>query len=373
MPIILALMSLRISEGVVMKKISIICLALAGLVASAAENKPGAAPAPVSLAGEPGLATRYPGDVGLAADTAVVFSEDFETGEISDLAKRWTDSINKDEQSLSFTSENAPGNPGRRSLMITGTKGHDTGGDLWKLLDRGYEQLYARFYVKFAPDAPYVHHFVSMGGKVDTLRYPVGRAGIRPDGYDRFGSSIDLIHENTDPPGKWSFYTYWSEMHSWQTPEGESDGRPNPFYGNLFGPEQPEQARRGEWQCVEFMIKLNTPPDKRNGEQALWIDGRLVCRWAPGSHTGTWFRDMFQLSGTLNTNPQPFEGFLWRKTDQLKINTFRLQYYLASVFEQNWRPANPNIPYNAGVGRVQFDNVVLATRYIGPVTAAGPR
>ena len=356
-----------------MKKISIICIALAalvlvGLVARAAENEP-----PAPAASESGLAAIYPGDVGLAADTAVVLVEDFETGDIGDLTKRWTDSINKDGQSLSFSSENAPGSPGRHSLIITGTKGHDTGGDLWMLLERGYEQLYARFYVKFAPDAPYVHHFVSMGGKVDTLRYPVGRAGIRPDGYDRFGSSIDLVRENADPPGKWSFYTYWSEMRSWQTPEGASDGRPNPFYGNHFGPEQPVQARRGEWQCIEFMIKLNTPPDKRDGEQALWIDGRLACRWAPGSYTGTWSRDMFRLSGAPNTNPRPFEGFLWRKTDKLKINTFRLQYYLASVFEQNWKPANPNIPYNAEVGRVQFDNVVLATRYIGPITAAGKK
>ena len=313
------------------------------------------------------LAWLYPGDVGIDQDSSVVFFDDFETGGISDLGQRWTNVNNKDGEVMSFASENAPGSPGQRSLRMTGTKGRNTGGDLWKLLDRGYDQLYARFYCKFAEDAPYVHHFVSMSGKVNSPPYPVGMAGIRPTGYDRFGSTIDLLHTNANPPGHWSFYTYWCEMRSWQTPEGESDGRPNAFYGNEFGPEEPEQAKRGEWQCVEFMIKLNSAPDKRDGEQAFWIDGKPVSRWGPGSHTGTWFRSTFRTSGIYNTNPQPFEGFLWSKTDELKINIFRLQYYLASVFEQDWAPEDTTILYNSELARIQFDNFVVATRYIGPI------
>ena len=321
-----------------------------------------------------GLAERYPGDDGIEADSAVVFVENFENGDISSLSERWNSMINPDGQVLSFAEDAVPGGHGSRSIMLTATKGHDTGGDLWKLLDRGYDRLYARFYVKFAPDAPYVHHFVSMGGKTDSLTYPVGRAGFRPDGYDRFGSSLDLVRGNADPPGKWSFYTYWCEMRSWQTAEGLSDGRPNAFYGNLFGPDKPEQAKRGQWQCVEMMIKLNTPPDGRDGEQAFWIDGRPVGRWAPGSHIGRWFRDTFRTvpgndGADADSSLTPFEGFLWRRTDRLKINVFRLQYYVAHIFEQNVKPDDPAIPYNSEKGWVRFDNVVLATRYIGPVKA----
>ena len=168
------------------------------------------------------------------------------------------------------------------------------------------------------------------------------------------------------PPGAWSFYSYWSEMHSWQTPEGVSDGRDNPYYGNLFGPVEPLQARRGEWQCVEIMIKLNDP-DERNGEEAFWIDGKLVERYGPGTIEGTWFRDLFRRSGVFNTDPKPFDGFRWRTTDYVKINTFWLQYYLAHVFENDYNPHDPDIPYNDTVARVYFDNVVLATEYIGPV------
>ncbi len=325
-----------------------------------------------------GIAARYPGDRGIENDPAVVFVEDFEKGELGNLKERWDAMINPDGTVLSFAQDNVPGGGGERSIMITATKGHDTGGDLWKRLRTGYDRLYARVYVKFAPDAPYVHHFLSMGGKVDTLNYPVGRAGTRPTGYDRFGSSLDLIRNNdANPPGKWSFYSYWSEMRSWQTPQGESDGRPNAFYGNRFGPQEPVEARRGEWQCVEFMIKLNSAPDKRDGEQAFWIDGELKAHWGPGSHMGRWHNDRFRVTGspeyeggaTKDSIPQPFEGYLWRKTDELKINVFRLQYYLAHIFERNVRPENPDIPYNGDRGWVRFDNVVLSTEYIGPVKA----
>ena len=194
----------------------IICSALAAviaalglIVAQAYESQTQTGASAAALAADPGLhhglASHYPGDVGLAADSAVVFSEDFEQGFIDDLSQRWTSSNNKDNSVLSYLTENAPGSPGKRSLMMTGTKGHDTGGDLWKRLDKGYDQLYARFYVKFAPDAPYVHHFVALGGKTSTAPYPEGSAGIRPTGYNRFGTSMDLSRSKADPPGAW-FY-----------------------------------------------------------------------------------------------------------------------------------------------------------------------
>jgi len=318
-----------------------------------------------------GIAARYPGDVGIEQDPAVVFSENFESGTVADFKQRWTNISNKDGYVLKLLDDTTAVTPGKRCLEMKATKGHDTGGHLWKLLDTGYDRLYARFYCKFAPDAPYVHHFVHMGGRhpSQTEPWPKGGAGSRPDGASSFSTSMDLVgREVADPPGAWSFYSYWCEMHSWQTPEGESDGRPNAFYGNLFGPVEPLQAKRGEWQCVEFMIKLNDP-EQRNGEQAFWIDGKLVERYGPGTIEGTWFRDMFRRSGVFNTDPKPFEGFRWRTIEQLKINIFWLQYYLAHVFENDYNPHDPDIPYNDDIARVYFDNVVLATEYIGPVAS----
>lgn len=332
-----------------------------------------------ALAGTIGLAARYPGDVGIENDSSVVFIENFENSTVANLSDRWTHILNDRNMVLSIQRDTTTLTEGKQCLRMTGTKGQNTGGHLWKLLDKGYEQLFARFYYKFAEDAPYVHHFVSMSGKVNSPPYPEGGAGSRPSGDRSFGSAIDLVRRNLfdsseifNPPGAWSFYSYWCEMQSWQTPEGVPDGvQPNPYYGNNFSPVEPLIAKRGEWQCVEFMIKLNDP-EERNGEQAFWVDGKLVERYGPGTVEGTWFRGLLRRAGYYNTKPQPFEGFRWRTTQNLKINIFRLQYYLASVFENDYNPNDPNIPYNDNIARVFFDNVVLATEYIGPV-ATGKR
>jgi hypothetical protein len=349
------------------------CLLAVLLVAGIAVTQGQSSP---ELAGTLGLAARYPGDEGISNDSAVVFSENFESIMTSDLYQRWTHvDDGADGTALYITRDTTAPSVGKYCLRITGTKGQNVGGALWQLLDRGYDQLYARFYCKFAPDAPYVHHFVHLQGRDSTNRspYPIGGAGGSPTGTDRFSTSMDLTNRSTtNPPGGWSFYSYWSEMHSWQTPEGVGDGRANPYYGNVFGPLEPLQAKRDEWQCVEIMIKLNDPGE-RNGEQAFWVDGKLIERYGPGTMEGTWFRDKFRRSGVFNTDPQPFEGFLWSKSELLKINTFWLQYYLASVFSNDWNPHDPDIPYNDNKAIVYFDNVVLATEYIGPVVSALPQ
>ncbi|MFH1068750.1 MAG: dockerin type I repeat-containing protein [Candidatus Glassbacteria bacterium] len=334
---------------------------------SVSDLKAGSQPA---LAAIRGIAAGYPGDVGIEQDSAVVFRENFESGAIEDLGQRWNDISNAGFNVLWYVQDSVPGSPGKRSLQMTATKGYDTGGHLWKLLDKGYDQLYARFYVKFAADAPYVHHFVHMGAQYQSPGFPMGGAGSRPDGAVSFSTGMDLgSRETVNPPGAWFFYSYWCEMRSWQTGEGVPDGRPNPYYGNPFGPIVPEQAKRNEWQCVELMIKCNSAPDKHDGEEAYWIDGRLIGRYGPGTITGTWFTDVFRQTGFFNTNPQPFEGFRWRTTNDLKINWFWLLYYLDSVFANDYNPHNPNIPYNDNKAQVKFDDIVLATRYIGPLVA----
>ena len=296
-------------------------------------------------------------------------------GNLEYLQGRWTQVFNRDNAVMGFVRDTTSPGGDDLCLEMTGTRGENTGGHLWLMIPGGYEQLYARFYCKFADNAPYVHHFVSMSGTTDTItQYPIGRAGSRPEGNDRFGSAIDLVRKHPyksgevfNPPGAWSFYSYWCEMQSWQTPEGVPDGEhPNPYYGNNFSPVEPLEAKRGQWQCVEIMTSLNDP-EKRDGELALWIDGQLVERYGPGTVEGTWFRGMFRRAGQFNTDPKPFEGFRWRTTDKLKINIFKLQYYLAHVFENDLNPHDPAIPYNDDIARVYFDNLVLATEYIGPV------
>jgi hypothetical protein len=45
-------------------------------------------------------------------------------------------------------------------------------------------------------------------------------------------------------------------------------------------PDSVVPVKRDVWTCVEVMLKCNSIPDKADGEQALWIDGKQVDHWA---------------------------------------------------------------------------------------------
>ena len=240
----------------------------------------------------PGLAARYAGDAGISNSSAVVFVEDFRKGVIDDLKARWTDIKNRDGKVMALGGDVPPGSGSPFSLRVTATHGHDEGGHLYRTFKPGYDQLFLRFYVKFAEDAGFNHHFVSLGGEINPRDQAVGRAGLRP--VDRWNSGIEptvgsqhLRGADIAPPGIWHFYTYWPEMRSWQSEEGKAtDDSGRAFYGNNFEPKEPVAAPRGKWICVEMMVKMNSTPESYDGEQAIWIDGKLVARFAKGTMRG---------------------------------------------------------------------------------------
>jgi len=305
-----------------------------------------------------GIAVRFPGDQGIGNDPNVLFSEQFEESSVADLAKNWTEAKGLTDV-LSLAPDCPPGSRGKTSLRMTATRGKNTGGHLWKLFKQGVDQMHARFYVKFSPDHPYIHHFVKIGAWKNSPNWPQGEAGKRHDGAKSFQTGIEPMsgYGKFDPPGVWNLYTYWCDMKSWQGPQGTS------FYGNSFAPSQPASTPRNEWICVEFMVKANSAPDKADGEQAFWINGKLIGRWAPGTPTGKWIKDRFVMG-----DGEPFEGFRWRTDMSLKINTFWLLYYLESVFQESsqYQPRK-DIPYNRDSATVWFDHVVVAKTYIGPI------
>ncbi len=317
-------------------------------------------------AGEPvvqGLATRYPGDVNIAQDPAVLFAESFAEDSIAALVENWTEAKGARDGTLSFAADVPPGSPGRQSLQIAAVKGQNTGGHLWKLFKPGVDELYARFYVKFSQDHPYVHHFVKIGAWRDSPNWPQGEAGHRHDGAKSFQTGLEPMsaHGRFDPPGAWHFYTYWCEMRSWQGPAGTS------CYGNAFAPAAPQPVPRDRWQCVEFMVKANSAPDRHDGEQAFWIDGQLAGRWAPGTPRGHWVKDRF----LARDDGEPFEGFRWRTDDAVKLNTFWLLYYLEGVFQGDaqFKP-RPGVTQNPAASTVRFAHVVVARQYLGPLAPA---
>jgi hypothetical protein len=248
--------------------------------------------------GSAGIAAQYVGDVGIERDARVVFVEDFEKRGPGSFKGHWSTEGNK-AQALSIDSIAPEGSRGRRSLKVTAKRGRNAGGYLYKVFGPGYDVLHARMYVRFDPAYGFSHHFCSLGGKLDPPPWPMGGAGKRPK--LGFGTGIEpcraLLHtyppERYGPPGFWHFYTYWPEMHSWQTIEGRSDGRPNAYYGNNFSPREPSVIERGKWICVEWMVKLNSHPTKRDGEQRFWIDGKLVGEWA------VWFDHVVVATGYI--------------------------------------------------------------------------
>jgi hypothetical protein len=152
------------------------------------------------------------------------------------------------------------------------------------------------------------------------------------------------------PPGQWSFYCYWQEM------KVSADGR---FWGNGIRPEQPAIVPKGRWQCVETMLKLNSGPDQADGELALWLDGKPVFKVGKGTPIARWTGMGF----ALNSGGEPFEGFRWRNSTDLKINFFWLLHYVTENAAHQNRVANPKRQ-----NRVWFDDIVVATEYVGPIS-----
>lgn len=275
-----------------------------------------------ALASQAGIAAGYPGDENLEKDPRVLFVEDFESGDLAGLASRWGDVAHPGN--LDFAAEIPPGSPGRRSLHIS------RNGHLYTHT-RGVDRLHARFYVRFHPKTGYLHHFVHLNAHRTPTPGPTGTAGLRPPGDDRFSTGIEPWGDwgKAPAPGVWHFYSYWHEM------KGGRDGK---FWGNFFDPPEPAPIEPGRWYCVEAMIQANSSPEASDGRQAFWVDGKPA-----GS----------------------FTGIRWRSSDAVKLNTFWLLYYITEQGARQNRDDRGDRVYE-----VWFDDIVLATDYIGPVSGA---
>lgn len=307
-------------------------------------------PAQTAPAQRAGIAANYPGDTGIAKDPNVIFADSFETGTVADIGKRWGLIDPPDGRTLALSDDAPAGTAGKRSLQVTQTMGENAGGYLYTTFP-GVDQAYLRFYVKFAPDHAYEHHFVELGGYNPPLAWPFPKAGTRPNGNDRMMVFVDAVGDygKYPPPGIWSLYTYWPEMKI---------SADKAYWGNCINPAVPQQIVRGKWQCVEVMVKMNSAPDKADGELALWLDGSEVMRVSKGTPRALWSGMGFDV---LKSGGEPFEGFRFRTDNALKINHLWLEHYLGQGEQQQNRFTNPS-----KVNRVWFDDVVVAKSYIGP-------
>ncbi len=269
------------------------------------------------------IAAKYPGDKGIAKDPAVILHEDFEDKTRTFDKKRWT-SISNKAGALKLVREAKNVHSGRQALQITATMGKNSGGHLFRRFQTGHETMYARFCVKFAADCDYIHHFVHMGAELPAYRWPTGGAGLLPAGDKKFSVGIEPtgFRKKCPPPGGWHFYCYWWKMRRC------GDGK---YWGQGFSKKPYAVPKRGKWYCIECMTKCNTP-GKPDGQVALWIDG-------------------VKLAHHKNIN--------WRSSKKLKLNAFWLMLYVTKYSAKTNK-----------VNTVWFDDVVVATEYIGPPAPA---
>lgn len=290
-----------------------------------------------------GIAAGFPGDVGIEKHPAVLFASGFEDG-----FEGWS-LVERDRRISSLVEDPELAHSGTTCCRSVAVRGVNTGGNVTHNFRREVDQVFLRFYCRFHRDAVIPHHFV----KIRAIR-PGGdgiRAGRRPAGDRAFWTGIEPVRDRT-----WQFYTYWHKMRASQQRATEAEST---YYGNRMIMGGQERLERERWICVEAMLKANTP-GQSDGEQAFWIDGELIGWWKPGSPMGNYRGAHFVTPAPPGTEPIPFEVFDFRSDPAVKINQVLLQWYVTERYARAGT-SDRNIVY--------FDDVVIATEYIGPMAA----
>jgi len=271
-----------------------------------------------------GLAAKYPGDVGVERDPAVMFHDDFETGE------PWSKWTKKRYQQFIHVEEDPKIVRGRRSVRMVCTKGKRSGMNIKWMFPEPRDEVYMRHYARYGPDFGYLHHGgSSFQGFVKGRPHPGGGAGICPNGDKYFWSTFepDGRWGKYKPPGNFIFYTYWWKMKiGWR----------NKYWGNHFTPTTQINPRTEKWICLEWRVKVNAPGQP---------DGELDC-WANGVKCGE------------------FREINWRRGADVRINSVALSHYME---EKDYKPEWGN------TRTLWYDDVIVATKYIGPLVMERPK
>lgn len=297
-----------------------------------------------------GIATNDVGDSGIAANPDVILADDFESwgaGGTEPPSDTWHVRQNKSSRTrvipgrIAFEGSSGPGENVLEIACWTPGTGSQTGGLSVKLgnynhgnerLGDGYEELFIRYYIKFDEDYRAVrNHGANLGGRDVTRRDAawVGMSGIRDV------STRGYFYSGVQPRGKqgsreleMGFYSYHLDK---RVPWGEN-----------YEAQKQIPIEAGTWHCVERHMKLNSvdptkaDPAKADGIEELWIDGQLTIRK---------------------------QDVRFRRVPQLRITFFSLETYYHGLPEK-YTASRPI--------RVYFDNVVIARKYIGPMTK-GPQ
>jgi hypothetical protein len=162
--------------------------------------------------------------------------------------------------------------------------------------------------------------------------------GVHPNGQNHFVISLDAAQPSwrrqERSPGRSNIYCYHMDQVGRYGDQFFPSGEVRPsenagLFGPTFVPRPDFTAELDHWHCYEIMGKANTPGE-RDGRVAFWVDGVLRG---------------------------DFPNLRLRSVEELKINNVQMSTYTSRV-----RP-NQNLWY---------DDIVVATSYIGPQKAVTP-
>lgn len=301
----------------------------------------------------PTLASKYPGDVGIANDPAVVWAENFEEGSVSSVTARYDDQSNA--PGMSLENDVPPKSSGAVSMRMTSSGDSANATDLYKSLSPGWDEWYVRWYAKYEPGAIEWHHVGTwFGGYDPPTPYANPQAGLKPNGDDRFSISIEPIWDVGTGATRFDTYDYWMQMHSWMDqPSGNTA-----YYGNAIVHQNGFTVDEGSWVCLEVHAKLNSDLGSGGGAVfEVWKSDALLQRFDDSGPMGYWIKDKFCPQGADGTEctdyPAPFDTILdqqERTTSSLPLNYFWPQNYITQAGTTAW---------------VEYDDMVIATTRIG--------
>ncbi|MCC6898578.1 MAG: hypothetical protein IT377_06365 [Polyangiaceae bacterium] len=300
----------------------------------------------------PGLAAKYPGDVGIEKDPEVIWVENFEEGTVSALLTRYESK--QGTANIARDADVPAASSGKASGKLTASGSGPNAVDFYKKLSPGFDEVFVRYYAKYQAGVKWHHTGVWVGGYNPASNWPSPQAGLKPDGDDRFHVSLDPMTSGAAP--RMDFYNYGMKLHSWMDQPAGSTA----YYGNSVI-HDPTLTAKDQWQCFELHIKLNPSASSGAGaELGVWVNDQSVLQFTDQAPVGYWVKDQFcpeKATGTECTQYKPPSPSLvpldlqWRSTTDLKINAFWPQNYITE----------------GGAGSVWYDDMVIAKSRVGCV------
>ncbi len=296
---------------------------VAGLLVTCIARSQSVAP-PALPQGDTGIAASYPSDINIASDPKVLYFDGFENyTSVSQLTG--SGNFNNYYQGSNIALDTATRFHGAKALrMRMPSSGGEVSNAVVKRIVPSRDTLFMRVYMRYQPN------YAGINSAHNGLRISGNYTGPgrRPNGRDFFLVNIENSRYRGEPePGYTHAYVYHPEQDDvygehWYPDGSTSNGSQS--FGPHFVARPNVVPRRGEWICMEVLVQLNTP-GSRDGRIAVWQDGALVADWP---------------------------NLRFRDVDTVKIDEIQLENGGQRSSQQNdkW-----------------YDNLVIATSYIGPM------